>query len=230
MKMCKKCLQQKSLEDFNKKSKYPDGLYIYCIICQRLENKKTYEKQKIKRQNKSKQYYYDNKEIILKKISENSEERNSKAREYYKNNRDSQIKKMKVWRKENEEYSKQYRKQYNVENRLANNEAYNKWLKSSPTAKIARSCRNRLAEILKLKGLPKNKRFLEYVGCTKDELKLHLESKFQPGMNWENYGQWHIDHIKALCHAKTEEEVYQLCHYTNLQPLWALDNLKKNKY
>jgi hypothetical protein len=48
-------------------------------------------------------------------------------------------------------------------------------------------------------------------------------------MSWDNYGfyGWHIDHVIPLSSAKTEEEVYKLCHYTNLQPLWAEDNLKK---
>ena len=59
----------------------------------------------------------------------------------------------------------------------------------------------------------------------------YIESKFQEGMTWENYGQWHIDHIKPLSLATTEQEVVELNHYTNLQPLWAIDNLKKsNKY
>jgi hypothetical protein len=48
-------------------------------------------------------------------------------------------------------------------------------------------------------------------------------------MNWDNYGDWHLDHIIPLCEAKTEEELFKLNHYTNLQPLWAEDNLKKNR-
>ena len=47
-------------------------------------------------------------------------------------------------------------------------------------------------------------------------------------MTWDNYGQWHIDHIIPLSSAKTEMEIYELCKYTNLQPLWAVDNLRKN--
>ncbi len=69
------------------------------------------------------------------------------------------------------------------------------------------------------------------MGCTGAQLKSHLESKFLPGMTWENHGLrgWHIDHIKplALFDLTDLEQYRQACHYTNLQPLWAIDNLKK---
>jgi len=68
------------------------------------------------------------------------------------------------------------------------------------------------------------------IGCSKEELKWHLEKQFKPGMTWDNYGKWHVDHIIPLYTAKTEQEVYKLYHYTNLQPLWAEENLRKNKY
>jgi hypothetical protein len=65
------------------------------------------------------------------------------------------------------------------------------------------------------------------LGCSFNELKFHLESKFVDGMNWENRGKWHIDHIIPLSSANTKEELIGLSHYSNLQPLWAEDNMKK---
>lgn len=65
------------------------------------------------------------------------------------------------------------------------------------------------------------------LGCSIEDFKMHIESLFKPGMSWENRDEWHIDHIIPLASAKTEEEVIKLCHYTNLQPLWAHENLSK---
>ena len=66
------------------------------------------------------------------------------------------------------------------------------------------------------------------IGCSPEELKKHIESKFTYGMSWELVGkEIHIDHIIPLSSANTIEQVESLCHYSNLQPLWAKDNLKK---
>ena len=68
------------------------------------------------------------------------------------------------------------------------------------------------------------------LGCSIEELKKHLESKFKPGMSWDNYGQWHIDHVKPLSKFDliNYNELKKACHYSNLQPMWAKDNLSKN--
>ena len=69
----------------------------------------------------------------------------------------------------------------------------------------------------------------QHLGCTIEELKLHLESKFQDNMSWDNYGKWHIDHIRPL--SAFNDNAHEAFYFTNLQPLWARDNLKKsNKY
>lgn len=67
------------------------------------------------------------------------------------------------------------------------------------------------------------------LGCSIAELKVWLESQFHPGMTWENYGEWHIDHRLPLASfdLTRREEVLIACNWQNLQPLWALDNLSK---
>ncbi len=99
--------------------------------------------------------------------------------------------------------------------------------KTDPKFKLKRKLRNRLYYALKKKSWKKNTHFSEYIGCSLDELKSHLEKQFIEGMNWDNHGEWHIDHIIPLDSAQSDEELYKLCHYTNLQPLWAIDNIKK---
>lgn len=75
----------------------------------------------------------------------------------------------------------------------------------------------------------KSKRTFEILGCSLIEFKVYLEFKFDEKMTWENHGEyWHIDHIIPISWAKSEEDVYKLNHYSNLQPLNAIDNLSKN--
>jgi ABC-type proline/glycine betaine transport system substrate-binding protein len=67
------------------------------------------------------------------------------------------------------------------------------------------------------------------IGCTPQQLKIYLESKFLQNMSWENYGYrgWHVDHIIPLSSAKNYNDIYKLFHYTNLQPMWGIDNMIK---
>ena len=90
--------------------------------------------------------------------------------------------------------------------------------------KIISDMRNSVNRYIKYKS----KRTFEIVGCTPEFLKEYLEKQFKDGMSWENRHLFHIDHIIPLSSAKTEKEIYKLCHYTNLQPLWVDENLKKS--
>jgi len=71
---------------------------------------------------------------------------------------------------------------------------------------------------------------MRLVGCSMEQLRKHLEEQFAAGMSWENYGKWHMDHIKpcASFDLSREAEQHKCFHYTNLQPLWAKDNLRKS--
>lgn len=73
----------------------------------------------------------------------------------------------------------------------------------------------------------KNSRTHQLVGADWTTVSQWIEAKFQPGMTWNNMPLWHVDHEIPLASAKTQEELEKLCHYTNLQPLWAFDNMSK---
>ena len=68
------------------------------------------------------------------------------------------------------------------------------------------------------------------LGCSIPEFQAYIAGLFWPGMSWENYGKWHLDHILPLSKfdLTDREQFLKACHYTNIQPLWATDNLKKN--
>ena len=98
---------------------------------------------------------------------------------------------------------------------------------NNPLHKMACCLRSRLRDALK--NLKKSKSTEKLVGCSFQELKKYIESKFEFGMNWENYGKWHMDHIRPCSSFDlSKEEGQQACfNFKNLQPLWAKDNLIK---
>jgi len=102
---------------------------------------------------------------------------------------------------------------------------------TDPLFKITRSLRDRFKNALRSKRLAKTESPIELIGCSIPELRRYLENQWMPGMSWENYGLkgWHIDHSRPIkSFDLTQEEERRTCfHYTNLQPLWAADNLKK---
>ena len=90
-------------------------------------------------------------------------------------------------------------------------------------------CRARIYSMIKTNSEYNQIKTFDLIGCTPQQLKDYLESKFLEGMSWENRDEWHIDHIiPCASFDLTKVEEQQKCfHYTNLQPLWAVDNLKK---
>ena len=104
-----------------------------------------------------------------------------------------------------------------------------KYMNENINARIADRLRSRFNAVVSKES--KQESVLDLVGCSKDHLKKHLEDQFLDGMTWDNYGLhgWHIDHIKpcAAFELSDLDQQIECFHYTNLQPLWAKDNLRK---
>lgn len=131
------------------------------------------------------------------------------------------------------------RKEYNARSYIKDPRKYKKrsleWrykrLKNDPQFRFFETLRNTCKRVVKQLSLGKKPaNTFKWVGCSPEELKSRFESLFTEGMSWDNYGEWHVDHIRPVSSFKAEEWE-QINHYTNLQPLWAEDNLlKSNKY
>jgi len=198
-KKCSVCEKTKPSSDFVKNASSSDGLTSECKICRRIK-KKNYRVEQEKK-------FEQNGIIVKEKICCVCKKIKS-ATEFY-------IKKTEA------DHLRPECKECSTKLFAKNRENIN--------FRIAMSVRERLRSALK--GNSKNKKTLEYLGCSIKEFKKHLEKQFVGSMSWENYGWagWHIDHIKpiSLFDLTKESEIKAACHYTNLQPLWAEDNMKK---
>ena len=192
-------------------------------------------------------YMADNAEAIRVKQSEkyqkNAEYYKAKAKEYYAENQEKMLDVNRQYRKENAEQLKQKSNEYRAANR-DKSRAWDKKYRDANKAKINDKLRERRRSdpMLRLKdairgsiraylGSKKTRRgsTFEIVGCTPDFLRGHLERQFKDGMTWENYGShWHVDHRIPLASGNSADEVKGLSHWTNLQPLEALENIIKS--
>ena len=177
----------------------------------------------------SETYYLTKRDEILaqKKIYNKSKKdiRKINFKSYYKKNKDVINAKNKIWRDSNKDKIKAYHKAHSQVRRENENNRF----KSDIQYKLTKNLRNRLYS--SIKDDYKTGSAVRDLGCSIDELKVYLESKFQPGMSWDNWNcnGWHIDHIKPLSSFDLTDrnQFLQACHYTNLQPLWAKDNICK---
>jgi hypothetical protein len=221
-KICSKCKEEKELSEFTKHPQTNDGLQCQCKQCRKNEKQNYYLKNKEHINKKSNKYREDNREQLLiyqKKYREkNKVTLNKKKRQKYEESPEIFYLRTKLYIENNKEKVNKYKNQYNKKKK-----------KESVLYRLRSLMRDRLNKYTKYKSINKNNTTFEIIGCTPQFLKEHLENQFVDNMNWDNQGLfgWHIDHIIPLSSAKTEEELYKLCNYSNLQPLWAEDNLKK---
>jgi hypothetical protein len=195
------------IECKNCKEKKKHNCKGLCKICY---DKCHYQENREKKLEWQKQYHLKNLEKDLKrsKLYHQKEENKKKHKIYIKQYIQKNAERMRLWRK-------QYRNlQYN----------------NNPNFKLIKNIRRRILLVLqnKIKSAPT----LKLLGCDIEGVWLNLEKQFKPGMTRQNYGSWHIDHKKPLYGFNlTDPNQQQIAfHYTNLQPLWAEDNWKKNRY
>lgn len=212
MKACSRCKGSYNIQLFRKNRNKKDGLHSQCKACE------------------------------LEYRNRTREDRLVKSKAYYVRNRDLFSSKHKLYRSKNKEILKAYRANYRranvVKEAIWKGSWYTKNVKNiSRKAKeryrtdyfhaLKSRVRHRTREAFKRAKIVKPNKTHILLGCTYSTLMRHIESLFTSGMTWENRGKWHIDHIIPLASATNEEELIKLCHYTNLQPLWAVDNLRK---
>lgn len=218
LKICTKCGIEKDIDDFYLRPSAKDGHCNDCKICNKLKSNKYNQTHKVEIGARKAQHYQTH-----------QEEKKEYGIQYYQGHK-----------VEIAEYQTQYRQGHGEE--IAENDAQyyqnhkdekaeyqNNKYKTDIQHKLKVNLRGRIR--LALKGIAKSRSTMELLGCAIEHLKNHLESLFQPGMAWDNYGfyGWHIDHRKACSWFDlTDPEQQKQCfHYTNLQPLWAKDNIRK---
>lgn len=255
--ICKPCIKSsneqyylKNKETINKRNKqYRDSHKEYNKEYQekyRAENKekikmyhqKHYEDNKERILDNSKKYYDENKEKVNKRISLWQKRNKDKTREHTRNWRINNPEKSRLQRKKayesigrekNALKMKEYRLKHPEKIKEIQKRSIAKRYSTDVTFRMISNIRRRIRQSIKSDSI--SKATLELLGCTPDECRAYIESLFLPGMSWENYGHktWHIDHkIPCAAFDLSDPEQQKKCfHYTNLQPLWAEDNLKK---
>lgn len=198
MKICSKCNVEKDLSHFYENKAYKGGYNSRCKECMGKYRKIFYDKNP----NYNDNYYKNN----TKKCQLN-------ALNYYENNKESVKQNQKENRSKIADYQRNYRRN-NIQAKLANNLRCRLWLAIKQNWKAGSA--------------------VDDLGCSLEELKQYLEQQFIEGMTWENHGikegQWSIDHIYPLSKVDltNREEFLKVCHFTNLRPMWHIDNIKKN--
>ena len=188
------------------------------------------------------------KKIIIRTLKENGVEigpsgrRNIGGREAaqkrYDNKPEVKIRKLenhKNWRKENKEHLREYHTKWRNKNREHVREYGRKYEQerraSDPNYRLAARTRTAVYTCLKERKVNKYRSTFEILGYTLEQLMEHLENKFTKGMTWDNYGEWHVDHIIPMSSFEfqsVEDREFKICwSLKNLQPLWGLDNLIK---
>lgn len=172
-----------------------------------------------------KEYREKNKELI-----------SLKRKEYYQNNKEKVKQKVRDYIEENREYVNERKRENREKNKDLHNKRWCEYVKnrkeSDPLYRLTCSIRTLISQSFKSQFTKKTKKTTEILGCDFETFKTHIESQFTDDMNWNNYAEyWELDHKTPISWAESEEDIYELNHYTNFQPLYWRDNISKgNRY
>lgn len=167
--------------------------------------------------NYNKKYYELNREKIIEQVKEYT--KNNDKKEYLKDYYHKNKEKNKIYRELNKERYRELRKKYRESK------------KSDPIYLVGLRTRKMISKLIKRNGYTKKSKTQEILGIDFEGFKIYIENLFTDGMSWSNFGEWHLDHKIPISWGKDEDDIIKLNHYTNLQPLWAEENLSKgNRY
>lgn len=225
MKTCNICRLEKQFEEFYSNKRSSDGLRHTCKTCEIERAKKWQNENKDRRDEINKEFREKNKEYF---------------KNYYQNlTPEKKEENYKKYYKKDDPKEKERRKKYKESYRYRYNKLRVERMKENPILKLKQNFRNFIHNSFRKKGLEKKVRSQSILGCSFEDFKKYLESKFEPWMTWENYGLyngelnygWDIDHITPISSAINEEDIIKLNNYQNLQPLCSFTNrhLKSNK-
>lgn len=238
MKKCKACGQEKPDSDYYKDKRTKDGLIANCKICHKAKCSSRRKRKKDEWEAK-----WEEDPILLETLKLCISCGESKPKKEFGVNYEngdgrhsycSECCTQKVMSSYDKEKHRKYQKQWRKDNPDKVRENKRRWKTArrerDPIFRLKESLYSRLRLAIKEQGAKKHTNTMKLVGCTLDELRAHLESQFKESMTWENYGEWHIDHIQPCASFDlSDPEQQKACfHYTNLQPLWAKDNLIKS--
>ena len=230
--------EQKELAKNKNKKYYENNKHLL-----KLKRKPLTEEQKEAAKNRSRKYYHKNKKDISDKnkiyVEENKENVKQYQKEYRKVNREKNKQYLVEYYKNNKKELLKKQSEYQSNNKVKRNEREKNRKKNDAVFRLTSNVRSYISRIISKNKYIKNTKLTGILKSSIEDYKKYLESKFEPWMNWDNYGLynaepnygWDIDHIIPLSTAKTEEDVIRLNHYTNLQPLCSYINrvVKKDK-
>lgn len=239
-KICNKCGAEKPLaiDWFGIDRKSKDGFNNICKSCKREAGSRYYKQNKEAFKEKQSKYREENRKIIREKsrrrYKENIESEHKRSKRYRDQNKEKERVRQKIYREKNKEKEYNRQKKWETENIDKVRKRRREWKrnKSKEDVYFRMVCNLRRRVNHAVFGETKPESTAELLGCSVEFLKKHLESQFTEGMTWDNYGLkgWHIDHIKpcASFDLTDDEQMKECFHYTNLQPLWAEENIRKS--